>query len=328
MSKALALRDHLKSRSLSSIFAHHRQDKAAKYAVERDFAITIAESNYKVGQCTPQSIGQCIIDIGVLGVSLSPALKQAYLIPYNTKINGQQTKVCTLSISYMGMEQISYRAGIVENIQTNIVRKGDDFKVFVDDNKRQIRHVEDNENRGQVTHAYCIATYANGHTHVEVMDRVQIMAVRDAAARKNNNEIPFTWRESNPFRYEMYKKAVLRRAWKHWPKASNKETEKVVSIIDRTDPVDFSAKEPAAEEKGSSSITVTEEMVGELCKIMDAAGIGVDLHSRWLNGLATHFAYPSIDAAKVQDFADMKAQLEKSCEKFTERKSQGNKDAA
>jgi len=326
MTKALALRDHLKSRSLSSIFAHHRFDKSAKYAVERDFAITIAESNYKVGQCTSSSIGQCIIDIGILGISLSPSLKQAYLIPYNTKINGQSTKICTLSISYMGMEQIAYRTGIVENIQTNVVRKGDSFKVFVDDNKRQIRHVEAESNRGEVTHAYCIASYASGHTHIEVMDRTQIMAVRDAAARKNNGEIPFTWRTSNPFRYEMYKKAVMRRAWKHWPKTANAETEKIVSIVDRTDPIDFTPKAPEKEEKGAASLTITDNMVGELCEVMDEAGIDVNLHTRWLNGLATHFAYPSIDAAKAQDFEAMKEQLIESCKNFNDRKSQGKDD--
>jgi len=316
MGTQIALAEHLKSRSLIGLFTSNRYDKTAKYAAERGFALSIAADNYKVAACTPESIGRCIIDIGILGVSLSPTLKQAYLIPYK--------KNCTVSISYMGMEQIAYRTGMVVNIQTNIVRKGDTFKAFVKDNRRQILHEElTTGQRGEVTHAYCIGTYKNGHSHVEVMDREQIMAVRGAAAKKNDGNIPFTWVKSNPFRYEMYKKAVMRRAWKSWPKTPSVENTRVLDAVERMDPVDFTRGQPVDEKTGDTSVTLTDKMIGDLCTIMEDAGVKIGVHDRWLNGLASHFGFPKYEAIPADRYDEIKAQLEDSCEKFKARKSQG-----
>jgi phage RecT family recombinase len=320
--KAIALKEHLSSRALSQLFTRNRFNPNAKYAVERDYALTVIESNKRLSDCTPDSVGRCIIDIGVLGVSLSPAMKQAYLIPYNNTRTGET--ICTLSISYMGMEQIAYRTGIVVNIQTNTVHEGDKIKIITRDNKRQIEHEEAITNRGKVTHAYCIATFDSGLTHVEVMDRTQIMAVRDAAARKNNGQIPFTWGAKNPFRYEMYKKAVLRRAWKHWPKSDNKDVEKITSIVERQDPVDFTPAPPKDEVPGEASVTLTEDMIDELNDMMREVEIRPAVFDRWLIGLAKSLGYQSIEAVKVADFDDAKKKLEDGIASFVER-TQGEK---
>ena len=322
--KQLTLREELSKRTHIAQFTASRMNKTARYSIERDFALTIIEGNHKLASCTPESIARCIVDIGVLGVSLSPTLKQAYLIPYkNTRAN---TTICTLSISYMGMEQLAYHAGIVTNIQTNVVREGDSIKVFTKDNKRQIEHVESMSRRGKVTHAYCIATFADGSTHVETMDRVEIMAVRDAAARKNDNEIPFTWRTSNPFRYEMYKKAVLRRGWKHWPKTSGKQGERIRAAIERQDPIDFTPATPVNETPGEVSITINDAMIEVLNDMMSEAGIVPAQYDRWLLGLAKSMGYQSTNAIKVADFETAKTKLTDGIAAWVER-TQGDSNA-
>ena len=322
MSTQLALSEHLHQRKLAQLFTRNRHSKDAKFAVERDFALAIVESNNKLLECTPESIGRCIVDVGVLGVSLSPNRKEAYLIPYNNRQAG--VTVCTLSISYMGMEQIAYRTGMVKNIQTNLVHDNDKVNVFTKNNVRQIEHEEAMGNRGRVSHAYCIATYTNGTTYVEVMDREQIMAVRAAAAKKNFNKIPFTWAENNPFRYEMYKKAVLRRAWKHFPKSDSKELEKLSAIIERQDPVDFVAAAPIEEVKGEATITISGEQIKELEDLMAEADIKPPMWDRWLLGLAKNLGYQNIHAVKDSDFDRAVESMEGGIAAFIER-TQGDK---
>ena len=321
----LALVDHLtKNRSLSAQFTHQRRDKTFVFKTECNHALTIVRGNAKLRAATPESVGQCVLDAGILGVTLNPVLKQAYLIPYKNNSTGVTN--CTISVSYMGMEQVAYRTGMVANIQTGIVHKNDHFKVFVADNKRQIEHVEANSNRGPCTHAYCIATYTNGSCHVEVMDKAQIIACRDAAAKKNNNSIPFTWNQNNPFRYEMYKKSVLRRAWKHFPKSDNPEFERVISAIDRTDPLDFAPQPEKKESAGTASMTVTSEMLDELCGMMEKAGIPANVYDRWLKGLARSMGYKTESAIKVEDFDKAKASMAEGLASYAKRNTQGNED--
>ena len=322
--KQLALREALSARTYIAQFTAGRINKNAKYSAERNFALSIIEGNKKLLDCTTDSIARCIIDIGVLGVSLSPNLKQAYLIPYFNNKTGVSS--CTLSISYMGMEQLAYRTGAVVNIQTNVVREGDSIKVFTKDNKRQIEHVESMTKRGKVTHVYCIATFPSGDSHVETMDRTEIMAVRDAAARKNNNQIPFTWAAKNPFRYEMYKKAVLRRGWKHWPKTNGKDDERIRAIVERQDPVDFTPATPVDEKPGEVSVTVTDEMINELNEMMTEAGILPAQHDRWLLGLSKSMGYQSTNAIKVTDFETAKTKLNEGIAAWVER-TQGDSNA-
>ncbi len=322
--KQLSLREDLSQRTYIARFTAGRANRNAKYSTERDFALSIVEGNNKLLECTPNSIAQCIVDVGVIGISLSPNLRQAYLIPYFNSRAG--VSVCTLSISYMGMEQLAYRTGAVVNIQTNVVREGDSIKVFTKDNKRQVEHVESMTRRGKTTHVYCIATFANGSTHVETMDRADILAVRDAAARKNNHKIPFTWSEKNPFRYEMYKKAVLRRGWKHWPKTDGKDEERIRSIIERQDPIDFTPAVPVNEKPGEVSVTITDEMTAELNDMMDEAGILPAQHDRWLLGLSKSMGYQSTNAIKVADFEAAKTKLNDGIAAWVER-TQANTNA-
>ncbi len=321
MATEIALREHLMTRQLSSAFSRNRHNKDHKYAAELGHMLSIAASNPKVANSTPNSLARCLQDVGVLGVSLSPTLKQAYLIPY--KISG--TLTCTVSISYMGMEQIAYRTGMVVNIQTNIVRKGDKIRIFTTGNRRQVEHEElmDGQ-RGEVTHVYCIATYKDGSTYVETMDRVQIMACRDAAAKKNDGKIPFTWHPSNPFRYELYKKSCLRRAWKHFPKSESADAKRLYDVVDRMDPMDFEPKEPKKEKKGEASLTITDDQIEKLCKMMGKAGVRTEVHDRWLNGLASHFGFAKYEAIPASRFEEVKTTLASSCQKFKDRKSQGS----
>jgi phage RecT family recombinase len=259
-------------------FNRVRYNDELDWKTEQAYALEILESNQRLQKCTPESIGRSLIDLSVMGLTLSPAMRLAYLIPYGN--------TCTASPSYMGLEQVAYRTGMIEGIQCNVVRENDTFKVFTDRNGRNIQH-EEAGNRGEVTHAYCIAWLTSGRTIIEVMDKQALRGCRDAAAKKNNGKIPFTW--TGPFREEMYKKAALRRAWKHFPKVTNPQLVAMMEAVDRTDPMEFEDT-PVNE----LPTTVGKEQIAELVAVFHEYDITSDQWiNRQLKGLAAGMGLPN-----------------------------------
>jgi len=270
-------------------FRRVRTDERLDWKLEKAYALEIIESakTDQLRKCTPESVARSIIDVGVMGLTLSPAQKLAYLIPYKNN--------CTASPSYMGLEQIAYKTGFVEMIQTVLVYENDHkFNVWTDEKGRHIIHEEAVGNRGHVTHAYCIAWFSSGKQHIEVMDKNELMACRDAAAKQNFGKIPFTW--TGPFRYEMYKKSVLRRAWKHWPRTENPRIAEMMAAVERTDPMAFDDSIVVERD------TVDQGNIDELLTMMTEAGVDDKAHDAWLKGLAQKMGYQSIRMLKASDF--------------------------
>jgi phage RecT family recombinase len=250
------------------------------WRVEMHYALQAIENSKQLQGCTAESVGRSLIDLGVMGLTLSPAMRQAYLIPYKDN--------CTVSPSYMGLEQMAYRTGFIEMIQCGLHRRGDKFKVWTDDSGRHIMHAEGQE-RHEVLHAYCIADFSSNKRHVEVMDKNDLMACREAAARQNNGEVPFTWK--GKFRGEMYKKAVLRRAWKHWPNIQNPRLLAMLDAVNRTDPVEFQNKREDSVVNDLS--TIDQSQIDVLVRMMEDAGYPVRGWDAQLEGLALSAGFPA-----------------------------------
>lgn len=296
-------------------FNRVRYDDQLDWKTEQAYALEILESNKKLQRCTPESIGRSLIDLGVMGLTLSPAMRLAYLIPYGN--------TCTASPSYMGLEQVAYRTGMIEGIQCNVVREHDEFRVFTDRNGRNIEHVEAST-RGEVTHAYCIAWLTSGRTIIEVMDQQALRGCRDAAAKKNNGQIPFVW--TGPFREEMYKKAVMRRAWKHFPKVTNPRLVAMMEAVDRTDPMDFDSKEIPVNELPT---TVSKEDVDSLVALFDEYGITDERWiSRQLRGLALSLGVNSINKLPAESLGEAKSLLKSGLEQWQRSMKSDPSDSA
>ena len=263
------------------------------WKVELAYAMEQVQRSPQLQQCTPDSIGRSIVDVGVLGLTLSPAMKLAYLIPYRDTKRGES--YCTVSPSYMGLEQIAYRTGFVEMIQTNLVHERDRFEVWTDEDGRHIRHEEATGDRGGVTHAYCITWFSSGRKHIEVMNKAELIACRDAAARKNGGKVPFTWK--GDFRGEMYKKSVLRRGWKHWPRVENPALREAMLAVDRTDPLDFSEVKTI-----DATDRISQDDIDKLLEIMTDGGVPQENQDAWLAGMARKLGYKTVRSIKQVDF--------------------------
>lgn len=296
--------------ALCKEFNRLRYNDQLDWRLEQAYALEIIQNSGsdQLRKCNPSSIGRSLIDLSVLGLSLSPAMKLAYLIPYENN--------CTASPSYMGLEQIAYRLGSVKHIEPGIVRKGDVFRRWSDDKGKHLYH-EVNSDSGDVTHAYILATMADGKVIPEVMDMRELIACREAAKRKNKGKVPFTW--AGDFKEEMYKKCVLRRAWKHWPKVMTPQAQMLAEAVDRMDPLDF---EPDDGRTVNPTEFLSEWQINQLIETMTEAGVEERGHNAWLQGLAKQLGYQGIRVVKSDDFDTAVSVMKEGIVRWKQRQNQ------
>ena len=97
--------------------------------------IAIADSE-ELRKCTPQSIFQSVLRAASLGLSCDPAVKQAWIVPFNKKIKGKNgqadtwIKVAQFQPHYMGLYQLAMRTGKYWQINVSPIYQGDE--VFED----------------------------------------------------------------------------------------------------------------------------------------------------------------------------------------------------
>lgn len=299
------------NRSLQSRFTAMRTFKEGdmRWAAQKQYALQLIARNDKLQECSPESLEMAMLDVAFSGLSLSPSLHHGYLIPYG--------HVCTFSPGYRGLEYLAYKGNTVRSVQAVLVHKNDHFKVYTKDARRSIDHTEARDKRGPVTHAYCVAEFINGGRHIEVMDRHALDAVRQAAERKGGGKV---WRSS--FVEEMEKKAVIRRASKHWPLDPAGNMAHALDVMDRYDPIEFGGDQPPPVEQ-PQELLVSGEQIMELHAMLVENGLeDGNKATRWLKRKAEALGYYNIDGLPARLFDETKASLRKRLATYMERQAQ------
>lgn len=284
----LALIEQLQSdRKLANTFRRQRQSDLIDFRGQLQFARQIILSKPEnFALVTRESFENAMLDLAMTGLSLQPSLSHVYLIPYKQNLS--------VSISYRGMENLVLAAGTVRSIQADLVKKADPkFRVWVDGSPpmKHIEHEKHRGARGETTHAYCIATYANGGWHVEDMDAAALKACEKAASSRSEKG-GMVWRSE--MRDEMEKKSVLRRAYKHWPQDPAGRLAKLMEMMDRLEPIDFKeqAEDPVAARE--PTVMVNENDLNKLHAVLTDGGLESRKADRWLQRLAESWGYGSI----------------------------------
>ncbi len=289
----------LSSKSLTSKFSHGRFDSSLKIAAERQFAEQAIIKNPELLKCMPATIQTALLDVAYSGLSLSPSLGHGYLIPYGS--------ICSFSPGYRGLLHLAFKAGTIKSVQVNLAYSGDPvFRVWTDEHGRHLNHEESSahDGRGEVTHAYCIANVAaGGPPIIEVMNAGQIKKVEASATKRRKGGM--VWR--GPFREEMCKKAVLRRASKLWPKDDGGILEHMIGTSNRHDGVDFDAQEDLEAPEQEICIGLDEHTA--LNDILITHGVAPDATHVWLKRLAEAWGYREIDNLPARRFDDAKQYL-------------------
>ena len=197
------------------------------FSREANFAVQVLESNSFLQKLEPQSIVNSIKNISLVGLTLNPAMKYAYLVPRNGK--------CTLDISYVGMIKLLTDAGTVKNITADVVYQSEVDNGRFDYRKGSdpyLKHKPDvftsEKSKGALVGAYAIAYFRDGGCQFEIMGKEEIDKIKNfSESYKNEKTRKYSpWENWEP---EMWKKTVLRRLYKMLPKT--KMSDKLIAAL-------------------------------------------------------------------------------------------------
>lgn len=185
---------------------------------EAGFAVQLIQSSdymTKIALSNRQSVVNAVTNIAAIGISLNPAKKQAYLVP-------RDGKVC-LDISYIGLMDLAMATGSIRWAQAEIVYTNDSFSLNGMD--RPPTHSFDpfSSDRGDPRGVYVVVKTADGDYLTETMSAADVNAIRDRSSAwkawiSKKSSCPWV---TDPD--EMWKKTVVKRAYKYWPKTERLE---------------------------------------------------------------------------------------------------------
>ena len=187
-------------------------------------AIVIAAvgSNPDLLECDRGSLLKSCIQAAELGLSLNPTLGEGDIL----KVWNNRSKKYDAQFRprYMGLMKLARQSGEVLKIEAEIVRENDDFLIKKGDDPR-LEHSIKLGKRGEMVGAYCVWTLRDGTKQFEVMDRDQIISIRDRSSSKTKDgRIVGPWATDEE---EMWRKTVVRRASKYMPRATEAFTNAV-----------------------------------------------------------------------------------------------------
>lgn len=167
-------------------------------------AIALLNENEQLGKFAKQygtnQIMQGLMKSAFLG--LDALNKECYLICYGNKLNFQ--------IDYRGAKKLAKKYAIrpVKDIFAEVVRQGDDFKVWSDDKGQHFEFNPMPFSGNEVVGAFAVAIFEDGGILVDSMSVADLENTRKQSKAQNS----LAW---SSFRTEMYRKTVLHRLCKH-----------------------------------------------------------------------------------------------------------------
>jgi recombination protein RecT len=190
--------------------------KTISYEKFEAMVIAAVGSNPKLLECDRASLLKACIQASELGLSLNPTLGEGDILQvWDNKTKSYHAQ---FRPRYMGLMKLARQSGMICKIEAEIVRENDEFLIQKGDEPR-LEHRIKLGNRGDKIGAYCIWTLKDGAKQFEVMDREQILAIRDrSSAKTREGKIVGPWATDEE---EMWRKTVVRRASKYMPRATD-----------------------------------------------------------------------------------------------------------
>ena len=188
-------------------------DRSINFEREAKFALQILTSGdyvMSIARDNPQSVIDAVTNIAAIGISLNPALKQAYLVP-------RKRKIC-LDISYMGLMDLAMATGSLRWAQAQIVHQRDQFALNGFDHPPTHIFNPFATDRGEIVGAYVVVKTADGEYLTSTMS---VDAINDIRDRSEAWKAWISKKTSCPWvtdYNEMAKKTVVKNASKYWPR--------------------------------------------------------------------------------------------------------------
>jgi len=210
-----------------------------QFEAEERFAIQILNNNpYLMGVAlgNKNSLKEAVTNVAAIGLSLNPALKQAYLIPRNVKVKveGKDKWVSKVFLepSYIGLAKLGTDAGM-QWVQADYVCKNDKF-VDHGPGIRPDPGADKFSDRGEIVGFYCCAKTKEGDYLTGTMNLAEIHDIRGRSESFKSGK-PGPW--TTDFT-EQGKKTVVRRESKLWPKSAVSRLDLAVDISNENEGFD------------------------------------------------------------------------------------------
>lgn len=191
---------------------------AKQQILKSDFALNTAKSNQS-------SLANAIQNVSAIGISLNPALAEAYLVP-------RDGQIC-LDISYRGMVKLATESGAIKMAKAVLVYEGDEFKWLGPMTPPE--HSADVFNPDRMDAAdplknlrggYCIAVLPTDDVLVDFMTAAEILEVKNSSKAKNG-----PW--AGKWAGEMAKKTLVKRASKSWPPGNRARLDQAIHVVNQ-----------------------------------------------------------------------------------------------
>ena len=200
MAKANKAKDLVQFLDSKSLDVRRVMAKNANVDRALKMAMVAATDNPKVLECTHVSIYRSLLQTCHLGISLSPILNEAHLIPYGGK--------CTLQLGYRGWIKLITESDKIQDIWAEVVHENDHFKVVQGSNPN-LEHEPARSQRGIPTHVYVMVFFKDGHSKFEVVPWDDIQKAKQLS--KKGGKVNPAWAM---WETEMGKKVAIKRLCK------------------------------------------------------------------------------------------------------------------
>jgi recombination protein RecT len=184
----------------------------------KNAAIVAVQDNPQILNCDQQSVFKSIRTLAAAG--LVPDGREAALVPFNTRVDGQYVKKCQAMPMVFGLVKMARRSGDVSDIRAHIVYQNEvdqgRFKYVVGDEEKLEHDPILFGDKGEPVGAYAIARLKDGSLIREFMDATEIDRIRrSGASQRFKGKVSDTpvgiWKDHAG---EMWKKTVIRRLCK------------------------------------------------------------------------------------------------------------------
>ena len=140
--------------------------------------------------CTKESIFRALKEAASYGLELNGTFGQAYLIPYNEKVNGKYEMTCHFQMGYKGLIALARRSNTIKTIAAEPVHENDIFEVQLGMGRSLSHKIDIMKERGEVIGYYCLVELCNGGSQFKVMSKKDVENHRNKFSKAYDSKDP------------------------------------------------------------------------------------------------------------------------------------------
>jgi len=296
-------------------FRHVLTDPSIKWAVEKQHALAVINKSKDLKACTPESLGNAILQAASMGLTLNPIMQHVYLIPRRARAKAKGESwadynaanipmIATATPSYRGMSHLAVKSGSVLDIAAEIVFKSDLFEYYGPTEKPLYQlNVKGTHNEIDAIFVFAVARLHHGLIRSAYMDRETTQRIRTMS------EVPdgLMWHPDKMWT-EGWRKALIKRMFKTLPINSDS----LANAIDISNQFEGSIIEG---EKAEQIACITEDQSRELHAMLTDHSIADDKIGKWLDKLSRRLGVSHYEDIPAKDFETAKQTLEMALQK-------------